>query len=1089
MSRATRGVRRAFTVGTGFLLALLPLLTYGLGLGPIKVKSALNENLNAEIEFTSVTDRELKDLQIGLAPVVAFQAVGIERTPQLQAISFHVARRADGRPYLHLTTKSPYTEPYLHLLLQAEWREGASVGRLRREYTALIDPPFLTASRPSGIEAPAPAARVEPKPEVKLEEPAPVTKTPEPEPQLLLEPEPAPKETVSKTEPELILEEEPVPAKTAPIETEKTPEPLAKMVESAKSEPILELEEPTEEKPRAVETTAVAGKPELLGPPDWLLVPSGTPEWATTTNYRVKRGDTAYDIARRIRKDKSVSLEQVVLALYANNRNAFFDNNANNLRAGKILKIPERDFVAKRSKKAARREFLAQYDTWQEYKLKVASSSKPVTLAEAPAAKAEPKPTAKPKPAKPEPKIARKPAAKKASEPAKTTPARKGMELPPSRNGRKEELLRIVRANVDNKGATAGKSAETESKKGKQPLTEKAVTLQSSQKAAKTPADATKAGKPQTTPADNQRLASIESQDLARPGKPAAKTEAKTPVKKTAPKPQTKKPLQVAKPAKNKRVIAPPKPAKEEGIMDMVTGIIDEILGNPLFLMLIAAVVLLGGGVGLIYARRRKKSLSEFEESILTSGDLNTSEISTDSQDVSGDASDTSFLSDFSQGGMGNIATDEVDPVAEADVYLAYGRDEQAEEILKDAIVKHPERHELKEKLLEIYSQRGDVGAFETLAEELYAALEGKGGELWERVAGMGSTLNPGNPMFQGGAAAPSVAPQAEPASTVTPSEAGEAAVPAMMEEAGSLEMETPLSTEDESITARQMNAMEQTSVIDLSEMQAEAMAPEIDMGGGLDLTPSAPGEPEIISDEELGGLEFNLDIGTSTQDVEPEPSLEPEQEVEPEQEAATDSGTGAGLTFGGGETLEFEPSGVSLAGEEAPESSLTVEGSDIDTGEFSLEGVEESGGLSMHEEDEFASLRENTLANNESDLSISIDTGEGPSEFTQEDLDSSLEIGNIDTMEDSGSDLDLSMGSTGAEDVAIAVAPEVEEVGGGEGGSTEQWDEAATKLDLAKAYIDMGDAEGAKSILEEVATEGNDDQKRQAAELAAQIA
>lgn len=1068
MSRATRGVRRAFAVGTGFLLALLPLLTYGLGLGPIKVKSALNENLNAEIEFTSVTDQELKDLQIGLAPVVAFQAVGIERTPQLQAISFRVARRADGHPYLHLTTKSPYTEPYLHLLLQAEWRVGASVGRLRREYTALIDPPFLTASRPSGIEAPTPAAPVKPEPEMKLEEPAPVTKTPEPEPQLLLEPEPAPKETVSKTEPELILEEEPVPAKTAPMEPEKTPEPVAEVIESARPEPVLDLEEPTEERPRAVETTAVADKPELLGPPDWLLVPSGTPEWATTASYRVKRGDTAYDIARRIRQDKSVSLEQVVLALYENNRNAFFDNNTNNLRAGKILKIPERDFVAQRSKKAARREFLAQYDTWQEYKLKVASSSKPVTLAEAPAAKTEPKPVAKPKPAKPEPKIARKPAAKKAPEPVKATPARKGMELPPSRNGRKEELLRIVRANVDNKGATAGKSAETESTKGKQPLTEKAATLQTSQKAAKTPADATKAGKPQKAPAANQRLASIESQDLARPGKPATKTEAKTPVKKAAPKPQAKKPLQVAKPPKNKRIVTPPPPAKEEGIMDMVTGIIDEILGNQLFLMLIAAIVVLGGGVGLIYARRRKKSLSEFEESILTSGDLNTSEISTDSQDVSGDASDTSFLSDFSQGGMGNIATDEVDPIAEADVYLAYGRDEQAEEILKDAIVKHPDRHELKEKLLEIYSQRGDVGAFETLAEELYAALEGKGGELWERVAGIGSTLNPGNPMFQGGAPAPPTAPQAEPAPAAMGTEAASAA---MMEETDSLEMETPLSSEDESITARQMDAMEQTQAIDLSEMQAEAMAPEIDMGGDLDLTPTASGEPEIISDEELGGLEFNLDIGTPTQ--------------EPE----ADSGTDAGLTFGGGETLEFEPSGVSLAGDEAAESSPTVEESDVDAGEFSLEGVEESGGLSMDEEDEFASLRENTLANNEAELSISIDTGEGSSEFTQEDLDSSLEIGNIDSAEDSGSELDLSIGGTGAEDLAVAVAPEVEEVGGGEGGSAEQWDEAATKLDLAKAYIDMGDAEGAKSILEEVATEGNDDQKRQAAELAAQIA
>jgi pilus assembly protein FimV len=50
-------------------------------------------------------------------------------------------------------------------------------------------------------------------------------------------------------------------------------------------------------------------------------------------------------------------------------------------------------------------------------------------------------------------------------------------------------------------------------------------------------------------------------------------------------------------------------------------------------------------------------------------------------------------------------------------------------------------------------------------------------------------------------------------------------------------------------------------------------------------------------------------------------------------------------------------------------------------------------------------------------------------------------------------------------------------------------WDETATKLDLAKAYIDMGDSEGARSILDEVIAEGNESQKQQAQALVAQIA
>ena len=54
--------------------------------------------------------------------------------------------------------------------------------------------------------------------------------------------------------------------------------------------------------------------------------------------------------------------------------------------------------------------------------------------------------------------------------------------------------------------------------------------------------------------------------------------------------------------------------------------------------------------------------------------------------------------------------------------------------------------------------------------------------------------------------------------------------------------------------------------------------------------------------------------------------------------------------------------------------------------------------------------------------------------------------------------------------------------------GQQQRWDEAATKLDLARAYIDMGDADGARSILEEVTAEGNPEQKKQAQDLVAQI-
>jgi Tfp pilus assembly protein FimV len=93
------------------------------------------------------------------------------------------------------------------------------------------------------------------------------------------------------------------------------------------------------------------------------------------------------------------------------------------------------------------------------------------------------------------------------------------------------------------------------------------------------------------------------------------------------------------------------------------------------------------------------------------------------------------------------IDTNDVDPIAEAEVYMAYGRDAQAEEILKDAIAKEPKRYELHLKLLEIFAARKDTGAFETLAGELYAAL-GATDPTWTKVAEMGRRLEPSNPLY-----------------------------------------------------------------------------------------------------------------------------------------------------------------------------------------------------------------------------------------------------------------------------------------------------------------------------------------------------
>ena len=114
---------------------------------------------------------------------------------------------------------------------------------------------------------------------------------------------------------------------------------------------------------------------------------------------------------------------------------------------------------------------------------------------------------------------------------------------------------------------------------------------------------------------------------------------------------------------------------------------------------------------------------------------------------------------DHPQGGMGNSSTDEVDPLVEADTYLAHGHDEDAEHILKNAIANDPTRHELTIKLLDLYREHRDQVAFYVLAEELYTALGGRGGELWNRVEGMGRRLNADHPVSE---ISPDTAPQTE---------------------------------------------------------------------------------------------------------------------------------------------------------------------------------------------------------------------------------------------------------------------------------------------------------------------------------------
>jgi pilus assembly protein FimV len=121
---------------------------YALGLGEIHLKSALNQPFDAEIDLVSATQEDLGALRAALASNDTFVRYGLDRPAYLSEFNFRVTRGTGGRDVLRVTSPRPVTEPFVTLLVEANWPRG----RLLREYTVLLDPPVF-APGPAASEA------------------------------------------------------------------------------------------------------------------------------------------------------------------------------------------------------------------------------------------------------------------------------------------------------------------------------------------------------------------------------------------------------------------------------------------------------------------------------------------------------------------------------------------------------------------------------------------------------------------------------------------------------------------------------------------------------------------------------------------------------------------------------------------------------------------------------------------------------------------------------------------------------------------------------------------------------------------------
>lgn len=427
------------------------------------------------------------------------------------------------------------------------------------------------------------------------------------------------------------------------------------------------------------------------------------PPVTAASEVPVRPGDTLSKVASRTQVS-GISLDQMLVGLFRNNPDAFIDGNMNRLKAGTVLQVPGSDALAAVPQSEARQIILAQSADFSAYRQRLASAAPTLQSSESErqskgqvqAAVDDRKPAAAPTPDKL--------TLSKAGGPASAAEAKL------SKDAEKKDA--------------AARVAE---------LTRNVEELKKLSSAAKPAASA-------PTPAP----AVVPTPSLPAPAPVVAAAEpASAPAAASAPVAAASA---ASRSAPRASAPLPPPPAAEP------PGLIEQLLDSPVVLPLVGALVAVLGGFGLYRLRSRRPAHAAetgFHESRLQPdsffGGTGGQRVDTRDTQNSGQSSMSYSLSQLD-------AIGDVDPVAEADVYLAYGRDLQAEEILKEALRANPTRLAIRLKLLEVYAKRRDIKGFEQLAVQLYAETKGAG-EDWSKAQELGRGIDPDNPLYQPGGA------------------------------------------------------------------------------------------------------------------------------------------------------------------------------------------------------------------------------------------------------------------------------------------------------------------------------------------------
>ncbi len=807
-----------------------------LALGPITVQSALGEPLRAEIDLPQITTAEAESLEASTASADVFRAQGMEYSSIANQVRMKLHRRPDGRSVLRLSGSSPVNDPFVDLVVDARW----SAGQITRSYTMLFDPPSLRRT-PATVTASAQTAAPSPSAAPK----------PLPTPDSALAPAPA--------------------APTSAPTSVAAPE-----ISAAERAAAVRAAAPRPPRPTPAETAPASA-------------PAPAPARAASTSSKdsitVKRGETAGRIATAHRPG-SVSLDQMLVALLRSNPEAFIQGNINRIKAGAVLQLPSADAALSTSTGEARKIIALQSRDFNEFRRKLAGAA-PVTQQAAAERVAQgtvqtqtdDKRTAAVAPDKltlskgalkgqksTEEQLAQRKQANEA--------AARAQEIAKNIEDLKKLSATSAAASVaSGTGAAAapGIAVPAASPVKVSPPAVPAVSAEANKPAIpetpKTPANAEPENITTTATTASDTPEAAEGADADAPAKPPAEAPA---VVAIAPPP--------AKPTPK------PEPQPEPSFLSELM----EDPAVPLAGLGLLALLLGYGGYRVVQQRRNKAPLdSSFLDSRANPdsffGGSGGQRVDTAGNDTTTGGSSLAFTtSQLDAGG-------DVDPVAEADVYLAYGRDLQAEEILKEALRHNPERLSVYVKLAEIYAKRQDRKALEATAQDLQQHTQGTGPD-WARVADLGRELDPANPLYQASAEHTDSTGKTNSADNTTAAAAttdiglaSALAVQAAMEDDDDAPLDFDIETLNDGL--RTVPPAAATSFAEAAKAAAAAESESIDIDSDLDLPAldfgSAPKEPSWSNPppptapaqqppsapipepepDTMGGLDFSMDM------------------------------------------------------------------------------------------------------------------------------------------------------------------------------------------------------------------------------------